>query len=84
VFRVLPPWSNLWLLGAIAVSMILHILILYVPALSLMFSVCAREPAVSFAVFCKRSSIELIACHGTFSVCMLAIISLEDLRYSGC
>lgn len=41
VFRVLPPWSNLWLLGAIAVSMILHMLILYVPALSLMFSVCA-------------------------------------------
>ncbi|CAI5458882.1 unnamed protein product [Closterium sp. Yama58-4] len=36
---VLPPWSNLWLLAAIAFSMILHFLILYVPALAVLFSV---------------------------------------------
>lgn len=36
---VLPPWSNPWLLGAIAVSVILHIIILYTPPLALMFSV---------------------------------------------
>jgi P-type Ca2+ transporter type 2A len=36
---VLPPWSNPWLLGAIAVSVILHLIILYTPPLALMFSV---------------------------------------------
>ena len=35
----LPPWSNPWLLGAIALSIILHICILYIPPLALMFSV---------------------------------------------
>lgn len=44
--RVLPPWSNLWLLGSIAVSMILHMLILYVPALALMFSVRVLDPTL--------------------------------------
>ena len=34
-----PPWSNWWLLGAIAISMALHILILYVPALAHTFTV---------------------------------------------
>lgn len=38
---VLPPWSNPWLLAAIAVSVILHLLILYVPPLAAMFSVVA-------------------------------------------
>lgn len=37
----LPPWSNPWLLGAIAVSVILHLIILYVPPLAVMFSVTA-------------------------------------------
>ncbi|KAL4420461.1 hypothetical protein ABPG75_010117 [Micractinium tetrahymenae] len=37
----LPPWSNPWLLAAIAVSVILHLLILYVPPLAAMFSVVA-------------------------------------------
>ncbi|CAI5993407.1 unnamed protein product [Closterium sp. NIES-65] len=36
---VLPPWSNLWLLAAITLSMILHFLILYIPALAVLFSV---------------------------------------------
>lgn len=38
---VLPPWSNLWLLGAIGLSVALHMLILYVPPLATMFSVTA-------------------------------------------
>lgn len=37
----LPPWSNPWLLGAIAVSMLLHFIILYSPPLAMMFSVTA-------------------------------------------
>ncbi|PRW20976.1 calcium-transporting ATPase endoplasmic reticulum-type isoform A [Chlorella sorokiniana] len=37
----LPPWSNPWLLAAIAVSVVLHLLILYVPPLAAMFSVVA-------------------------------------------
>lgn len=36
---VLPPWSNLWLVSSIILTMILHILILYVQPLSILFSV---------------------------------------------
>ncbi|XP_073021143.1 calcium-transporting ATPase 3, endoplasmic reticulum-type [Primulina eburnea] len=36
---VIPPWSNLWLLGSIVLTMLLHVLILYVPPLSALFSV---------------------------------------------
>ncbi|KAK3000504.1 hypothetical protein RJ639_022312 [Escallonia herrerae] len=36
---VIPPWSNIWLVGSIIVTMLLHILILYVQPLSVLFSV---------------------------------------------
>jgi len=36
---VLPPWSNPWLLAAIAVSMALHFVIIYVPAFATAFHV---------------------------------------------
>ncbi|KAG4200433.1 hypothetical protein ERO13_A05G210900v2 [Gossypium hirsutum] len=36
---VIPPWSNLWLVASIILTMLLHILILYVPPLSTLFSV---------------------------------------------
>eukprot|EP00475_Leptophrys_vorax_P007402 TRINITY_DN14688_c1_g2_i1.p1 TRINITY_DN14688_c1_g2~~TRINITY_DN14688_c1_g2_i1.p1 ORF type:complete len:340 (+),score=41.28 TRINITY_DN14688_c1_g2_i1:140-1021(+) len=36
---VVPFWSNLWLLAAIALSMLLHFLIIYVPPLAVLFSV---------------------------------------------
>ncbi|KAL6504311.1 Calcium-transporting ATPase 3, endoplasmic reticulum-type [Orobanche gracilis] len=36
---VIPPWSNLWLLGSIILTMLLHVLILYVEPLSVLFSV---------------------------------------------
>ncbi|PIN03225.1 Ca2+ transporting ATPase [Handroanthus impetiginosus] len=36
---VIPPWSNLWLLGSIFLTMLLHVLILYVEPLSILFSV---------------------------------------------
>ncbi|KAM7255629.1 hypothetical protein ACFE04_008527 [Oxalis oulophora] len=36
---VIPPWSNLWLVGSIILTMLLHVLILYVPPLSILFSV---------------------------------------------
>ncbi|KAL7207958.1 hypothetical protein ACSBR1_029834 [Camellia fascicularis] len=35
----IPPWSNLWLVGSIVLTMLLHILILYVRPLSILFSV---------------------------------------------
>ncbi|CAN1135632.1 Calcium-transporting ATPase 3, endoplasmic reticulum-type, partial [Linum perenne] len=35
----IPPWSNMWLVGSIVLTMILHILILYIPPLSVLFSV---------------------------------------------
>lgn len=37
--RVIPPWSNLWLVGSIVLTMLLHVLILYVQPLSILFSV---------------------------------------------
>ncbi|KAK6939731.1 hypothetical protein RJ641_029262 [Dillenia turbinata] len=36
---VVPPWSNLWLVGSIVLTMLLHMLILYVKPLSILFSV---------------------------------------------
>ncbi|KAJ7966509.1 Calcium-transporting ATPase [Quillaja saponaria] len=36
---VIPPWSNLWLVASIILTMLLHVLILYVPPLSALFSV---------------------------------------------
>ncbi|KAK1322635.1 Calcium-transporting ATPase 3, endoplasmic reticulum-type [Acorus calamus] len=36
---VIPPWSNLWLVGSIVLTMLLHVLILYVEPLSILFSV---------------------------------------------
>lgn len=35
----LPPWSNPFLVGAIALSVLLHCLILYVPSAAILFSV---------------------------------------------
>ncbi|XP_059631157.1 calcium-transporting ATPase 3, endoplasmic reticulum-type [Cornus florida] len=35
----IPPWSNLWLVASIILTMFLHILILYVQPLSILFSV---------------------------------------------
>ncbi|KAL3141521.1 Calcium-transporting ATPase 3, endoplasmic reticulum-type [Trebouxia sp. C0010 RCD-2024] len=37
----LPPWSNLWLLAAIAVSMMLHVFIMYTPPIAKVFTVTA-------------------------------------------
>ncbi|XP_042507926.1 calcium-transporting ATPase 3, endoplasmic reticulum-type [Macadamia integrifolia] len=36
---VIPPWSNLWLVASIFLTMLLHVLILYVKPLSILFSV---------------------------------------------
>ncbi|XP_014500933.1 calcium-transporting ATPase 3, endoplasmic reticulum-type [Vigna radiata var. radiata] len=36
---VIPPWSNMWLVASIIITMLLHILILYVHPLSILFSV---------------------------------------------
>lgn len=36
---VLPPWSNLWLVSSIILTMVLHVLILYVQPLAILFSV---------------------------------------------
>ncbi|OMO70807.1 Cation-transporting P-type ATPase [Corchorus olitorius] len=36
---VIPPWSNLWLVASIIITMFLHILILYIPPLATLFSV---------------------------------------------
>lgn len=47
----LPPWSNLWLLAAIAVSMLLHIFILYTPPVAAIFTVTALTGKEWAAIF---------------------------------
>jgi len=49
----LPPTTNPWLLGAICLSMLLHVIILYVPPLAVMFSVEAltRREWLAILVF---------------------------------
>jgi len=37
---LMPPWSNIWLLSAIALSMSLHFVLLYVEIMSTVFQVC--------------------------------------------
>lgn len=37
---VMPPWSNFWLLSAMALSMSLHFVILHVEILSTVFQIC--------------------------------------------
>uniref|UniRef100_A0A0B7ADZ5 Cation-transporting P-type ATPase C-terminal domain-containing protein n=1 Tax=Arion vulgaris TaxID=1028688 RepID=A0A0B7ADZ5_9EUPU len=36
---VMPPWTNLWLIGAISLSMFLHFFILYVDVMSVIFQI---------------------------------------------
>lgn len=37
---VMPPWSNIWLISAIALSMSLHFVLLHVDIMSTVFQVC--------------------------------------------
>lgn len=48
---VLPPWSNPWLLGSIALTMVLHFMILNIRPLSVMFSVTSLSLTEWKAVF---------------------------------
>ncbi|XP_062895806.1 sarcoplasmic/endoplasmic reticulum calcium ATPase 2-like [Mobula hypostoma] len=50
----MPPWVNVWLLGAICLSMALHFLILYVDPLPLIFQTRPLRP-VQWAVVLKLS-----------------------------
>nr|XP_039253740.1 sarcoplasmic/endoplasmic reticulum calcium ATPase 1-like [Styela clava] len=36
----MPPWQNMWLIGAIILSMVLHFIILYVDPLPMVFQIC--------------------------------------------
>ena len=63
----LPPWSNRWLVGAIAVTMLLHCGILYIPGLSLLFSVAPLSAAewgailwLSFPVILVDEALKLV------------------------
>lgn len=46
----LPPWSNPWLIGAIALSILLHIGIIYIPPLAVMFSVAELSKSEWMAI----------------------------------
>ncbi|CAK8692180.1 unnamed protein product [Clavelina lepadiformis] len=42
IFRM-PPWTNLWLIGAILLSLTLHFMILYVDPLPVVFQICPLD-----------------------------------------
>jgi len=46
----MPPWINLWLMGAIALSMSLHFMILYTPFFNTIFHICPLGWEEWFAV----------------------------------
>lgn len=47
---VMPPWINPWLMGAIALSMSLHFMILYTPVFNTVFQICPLTLEEWFAV----------------------------------
>ncbi|XP_022667926.1 calcium-transporting ATPase sarcoplasmic/endoplasmic reticulum type-like isoform X2 [Varroa jacobsoni] len=51
---VMPPWTNLWLVGAMTLSMSLHFLVLYTDIMNTVFSVCPLSANEWIAV-CKMS-----------------------------
>jgi len=51
---VMPPWTNLWLVGAMTLSMSLHFLVLYTDIMNTVFSVCPLSWPEWMAV-CKMS-----------------------------
>ncbi|KAF6136882.1 hypothetical protein GIB67_018921 [Kingdonia uniflora] len=57
---VIVPWSNLWLVASIALTMLLHILILYVQPLSIMFSVTPLSWAEWTAILYLSFPIEVL------------------------
>ncbi|KAI6176822.1 Calcium-transporting ATPase [Aphelenchoides bicaudatus] len=56
----MPPWTNIWLCAAIALSMSLHFLILYVDIMSTIFQITPLSVAEWFAVL-----EDFVACHST-------------------
>jgi len=71
-----PPWSNLWLLGAIALSIVLHLFILYFPAAAALFSVtglglaeCLQVILLSFPVILVDEVLKFMSrnCRGWWS-----------------
>jgi P-type Ca2+ transporter type 2A len=46
----MPPWKNMWLVGAVVLSFVLHFIILYVPFLAMVFGVAPLNAAEWLAV----------------------------------
>lgn len=56
----LPPWANKWLLGAIALSMLLHCFILYVPWAAVLFSVAPLSAEEWLAILCLSFPVVIV------------------------
>lgn len=57
---VIPFWDNKWLLGAIAVSVALHCLIMYVPGLALLFGITHLNAAEWWCVVLLSAPVILV------------------------
>jgi magnesium-transporting ATPase (P-type) len=57
---VIPFWDNKWLLGAIAVSVILHCIIMYVPGLALLFGITHLNAAEWWCVILLSAPVILV------------------------
>jgi len=51
---MMPPWTNLWLVGAMSLSMSLHFLVLYTDLMNTVFMVCPLN-TVEWMAVCKMS-----------------------------
>lgn len=57
---VIPFWDNKWLLGAIAVSVALHCMIMYVPGLALLFGITHLNAAEWWCVILLSAPVILL------------------------
>nr|ABS19815.1 sarco/endoplasmic reticulum calcium ATPase isoform A [Pinctada fucata] len=77
----MPPWSNKWLLGAIALSMSLHFFILYVDVMSTIFQITPLNVAEWIAVL--KISIPVIILDETLKFIARKFTDVsDDKRYS--
>ena len=69
----MPPWCNKWLLVAIVVSLGLHMVIMYIPALASLLEITALD----FKVRCCSWPLLLLAPLPLQLLCLLVLVSLR-------
>jgi len=74
---VMPPWTNLWLVGAMTLSMSLHFLVLYTDVMNTVFSVCPLSMGEWIAVI--KMSIPVVILDETMKYIARTYIDVSPL-----